>query len=361
MGLVFKTYLSRLEDLTLFTRHIAGAMEARVPLPDVLRAFVADNEDCALTLAAAKMVESVELGTPLSVAMENHPAVFPAAYRRTVKLGEQSRSLGGMMSRLADNIEEALRMQEYLRRAGAYPLFLLLLLSGVCSFIATIIVPKMQDIMAQMGQDAHTGAFTQGAQQWLFTGQVAQIAILALSVLMLIPIGYLLTVVFGIRFKYSGYGRFSLSLPFFGPVLRRFETARFASNLSLLLRNGIPMTEALGLLQDSSDNRYVCDAIADLKVRYEQGEKLGDLFSRQPLFPASMAVMIGSAEDKGALVDTLDTLAAFYTERAKNGLTVMRELLEPFLVFAIGIILALIIVSVYIPIFSIPNMMSVGN
>jgi type II secretory pathway component PulF len=138
--------------------------------------------------------------------------------------------------------------------------------------------------------------------------------------------------------------------------MRQAETARFAGFLSILLQNHIPLSEALGLLADSSNNSYVRAAIEDFHARFQSGERLSDLLAHQPLFPASMAVMVASAEDQGGLADTLEHLGRFYGERTAHGFVVIREVFEPLMLLLIGILVSLVLLTIFIPIFKIPQM-----
>jgi MSHA biogenesis protein MshG len=341
---------NRMEDLALFTRHVAGAMNARAPLPDILRAFARDSEGGAVARAVDEISGRVETGAELSAAMDDHPSIFPSAYRRLVRLGEQGKTLGGVMKQLADSLDDSLKTYEYFRRAAIYPLFVIILLFADLCFLLVVIVPKLEAIFEQLG--AQLPMLTEGLIRWSQNRTVFDLFVLVL----LIPTLFLAATVFGLRIKGVGYGRFYLQLPLIGTVLRRFETARFANNLALLLDNRVPMSEALGLLADSSENTYVRAAIDDLRRRYTQGEKLSELIAAQPLFPASMAAMMASAEDRGGLADTLRGLGKFYSERASYGLTVMREVFEPLMLLLIGVLVGAIMLSLYSPLFNIPRL-----
>jgi type II secretory pathway component PulF len=343
----------RMEDLALFTRHAAGAMQARAPLPDILRAFAADSESGALSRAVEDMADQVESGVALSEAMEKHTRVFPAPYRRLVALGEQGKTLGGVMSQLAGTLEEGLKTYEQFRRVAIYPLLVLVLLFLDVCFIMTMIVPKFVDIFSQLGADrlpvASEGLINLFASNGLF---------LIFSLAILVPIIFLIGAAMGLRMRAFGYGRFQLNLPLIGPVLRRAETARFANNLALLLDNRLPLGEALGLLVDASDNSYVRAAVQDFHNRFQSGERLSDLVSGQPLFPAGMAAMIASAEDQGGLAETLRGMGRFYSERTSHGLMVLREVFEPLMLLLIGLFVAFILLALYSPLFAVPGLIN---
>jgi type II secretory pathway component PulF len=181
-------------------------------------------------------------------------------------------------------------------------------------------------------------------------------ALAVFALVLLIPIVFLIGAAMGLRVKGFGYGRLQLQLPLVGPVLRRAETARFANLLALLLENRLPLAESLGLLADSSENAYVRMAIQDFHRRYESGERLSELIATQPLFPASMAAMIASAEDQGRLAETLKGLGRFYAERTSHGLMVLREVFEPIMLLLIGLFVGLVLLSLYGGMFEITHL-----
>jgi type IV pilus assembly protein PilC len=220
-------------------------------------------------------------------------------------------------------------------------------LLDVCSITITI-TPKLKAITNELGG---TLAFT------LTSMNTMSMPLLLFGTAIGIPIVFLIASMMGLRIKGFGSGRMALQVPLIGPVLRRAETARFASHLSLLLRNHIPLAECLGLISESSENSYLRAAINDFHQRYQSGEKLGGLVPSQPLFPTSMAARITTAEDQGALSDTLESLGQYYRERTSHGLTILMEIFEPIMLILIGLLVSLILLSVYLPLFNIPGML----
>lgn len=342
---------NRMEDLALFTRHLAGAAACRAPMPDVLRAYAADAEAGELKKAVNELAERAEAGVELSKAMEEHPKLFAAPYRRLVRLGEEGRALPGVMQELADTLEDGLKTYEWYRRAALYPLIILVILFVDVTFVGAKIFPEFIAIFQQLGYEE--GMILPGTGLSAVT--VWDHVLKLLAVVLLVPIGFLVASVMGLRMRPFRSGRFVLHLPMIGSVLRKAETARFANNLSLLLRNRLPMAEALGLLTESTENEYVRDAIADLHRRFEEGESLSELIASQPLFPAGMAVLVASAEDRGALADTLHSLSGFYAARTSHGFTLIREIFEPLMLLVLGIFVGLVLLSLYWPLFSLVN------
>ncbi|MBN1516458.1 type II secretion system F family protein [Candidatus Sumerlaeota bacterium] len=347
---LFNSVPRRIEDIALLTRHISGAMKARAPMHEILRSYVADCEPGKMTRVVNEMAGDVEAGTSLADALDKHILTFPASFRRLVRVGEQSRTLEGTLEQLAVSLEEGLKSYEFFRRVAIYPLFVTILIWLDVMFILIYILPKFDDIFSGLG--AQLPYMT---ELWLGLNHSNVVPII-FTLLMLIPIAMLTGTALGLRFRLTGSGRFMLQLPFAGVVLRRMETARFTKNLALLLDVNLPLSEALGLLVDSTDNAYVQSAIRDLQRRYESGEKLGGLIAGQPLFPAGMAVIIASAEDRGGLAQALHGLSKFYQERTAHGLAVIREIFEPVLLVLVGLMIAMLLLAMYLPLFTLPGL-----
>lgn len=350
MATIFKTP-RRAEDLSLFARHLAGAMAARVPMPALLRAYAGDCEGGDFAEAAAALADKAEAGVELSAAMESFPKLFPPAFRRLVGLGEQGGTLAGVMAQWADHMEESLKVYESFRRAAIYPAIVATIFLFDLAFIIRRLLPKFVSIYADLGLE-YRGVLIEGAGpggiigtlQWIGLGLGAALGVCALCMVATLA---------GLWLSGFTTGRLQLMLPLVGPILRRAETARFASNLALLLENRLPLDESLALLAESSENGYVRAAIRDFHERCRAGETLGDLVASQPLFPRGMAAMIAGAESHGGLADTLRALGRHYAARASHGLAVMRELMEPMMIVAIGALLGAVIIGVYAPMFSI--------
>jgi type II secretory pathway component PulF len=336
-----------MEDLSLFARHLAGAMGARAPLPDILRAYVHDSESSPLRRAIERMIPEIEKGVSIAEAMDGFPGVFPAAFRKLVRLGEQAHTLPGLMRQTADRLEEGLKVYERFRRAAVYPLCVLSILFVLIGFLTWKIAPKMEEVFEQLGMNV---------REITMLGVTPSQSMQAMMILLMLPTLYLLAVFLGLRVWGFGQGKLVLQLPLIGPILRQAESANFANYLSLLLHNRVPLAEALGLLSDATTNSYVQAAIEDFHRRFQAGEPLGSMIQHQPLFPSSMAVMIAAAEDQGELADTLRHLGRFYQDRTLHGLSVLHEMVEPILLLATGFVIFLVTASVYLPLFEIPSM-----
>lgn len=331
----------RMEDLSLFARHVAGAVEARTPMPECLAAFVADSEGGGVYRAVKRMIPKVSSGVPLWEAMSSESGVFPGFVVGMVRVGEQGGILATLMNRLADTVDAALEIFEHTRRLAVYPLVLLSLLAVIVGFIFTTILPKFVDIYIRLG------AGLPGPTLMIVRHHSH------IMLALLVPLVLIVLSLMGLSFTGVSGGRFVLSLPFIGPLLRRAETARFASTLGLLLEQRIPLPEALAMLKETSPNGYVRRAMEVFEERAANGESLSVMVSTLPIYPAGMAIMLAAAEDQGNLAYTLVKLGDHYAKRARHGIGVLREGIEPLMMVFAGLFVGIIVISLYLPLFNI--------
>ena len=335
---------ARIEDLALFSRHLAGAMAARVPLGVILRAYGQDAASRALGPATGEMANQVEQGVPLYETMDGRPDLFPAGYRRLVRMGEENGALGDIMVRLADMMDTSLRSYEAFRRAAIYPLFVSVLLALNIIALYFYFTPDMTDMTFQNQLVPGSATSTHSLQQ---LGLVA----VFISALLLIGALSIAGALMGLRWRCFGSGRWLLNLPVFGPVLRKAETARIIQHLGLLLEHGLPLHEALGALAESAENSYVGDMLCDFQNKCASGDRLSAVVASHPLFPAGLGALLASAEDTGQLSQTLRELGAYYEQRANHGLLIAREIFEPVMLLLVGLLVGMTMLSFYGPLF----------
>jgi len=342
-------YAQRAQDLALFTRHIAGAMQARAPLAEVVGSFADEAGTRSMQEGVRNVALRLEAGATLSSALEESPRLFPDSYRRVVRMAEESQTLPAVMGDLATTMEDGVTMHEQLRRISIYPTFIMGVLFLVSIFVIQRVVPQVTDIYRHlpMGGNAESTP----------TVGLDLFPMIALTGVL---IGFLWLLGVGAGLSWSSYrqGRWMLSLPLVGPALRMAETARFVRHLGLMLENRIPLNEAVGLLAESTVNGYMRSALVDFEQRLAKGEALGAMISGQPVFPPTLSVMIRSAQERGQLAESLQSLAGFYRHRAEHSIRLVKEFFEPLLLIIVGFLVAWMAFGMYIPILRIGRTIS---
>lgn len=326
------------QDLAVFTRHLAGAMAAKAPLAEVVSTFEAEADTRVMRRAVRDVALKLQSGAALSEALEAHKNVFPASYISVIRMGEESETLPKVVSHLATSMEEGILLYENFRRATIYPTILLAILFLFVAFVTAKLMPRIQDISMQLSID--------------MPGQSLMPSVMPLAIitLLLVCLLWVLGAGAGLTWNSFRYGKWILSVPLVGAALRLAETSRFVRHLGLMLESRIPISEAVGLLADSSNNGYVREALRDFEQRLSRGEPLKEVLASEPLFPPALSALVGSAQERGQLTETLEALSTFYRERARHALQVIREFFEPILLLLVGLIVIWIALTLYIPI-----------
>lgn len=333
-------YTRRMMDLAMFTRHVAGAMAARAPLAEVVAGYAEEADTRRMQLALTSIVPRLQAGVPLSEAMAGEPGTFPESYRAILYLGERSDTLPSVMNGLAQSLEEAVINRESFRRAAIYPTIILTLLLFMSGFFTVMLVPKVTDIWLQLGGGLDTNAVL---NPWLLYQQRLVLTLLLVAVLWLYAAGA------GIRWSRERAGRWLMMMPLIGAAIRHAETSNFMRHLGLMLGSRVPLSEALTLLADSSSNGHARDAFLEFRDRVEKGEDIRSAIGSVTFFPASVAVLIGSAQERGNLEETLLQLASFYRERTQHSLRLAREFFEPIMLLLTGVIIGWTALVIYTP------------
>lgn len=328
----------RTQELALFTRHLEGAMRARAPLADVIAAFADEADTRSMQRALGQVAARTQAGAPLSEALGEAPHVFPESYRRIVRMGEESQTLPSVVANLATALEEGLVLHESFRRAAVYPLIVTVLL-----FVEVSLFMGLSDKLIGIQQSASLAGFFDS-----FISR-ASFSIFPVLLLFFVAVLWLLAAAAGLAWNTYRHGRLLLQLPLVGPALRLSETSRFLRHLGLMLENRIPLTEATGLLADAATNGYMRAALDDFRQRLARGEDLGSVIRSQAVFPASVGVVLASAQERGNLHETLVHLADFYRERTLHALRLVREFFEPLMLLLAGILVAWCVFALYQP------------
>lgn len=336
------------KDLTLVTRQLATLAEA-APLEEALRTIGAQSERRAvrrvLTATHAQLLE----GLRLSDAMARQGNAFPPLYRAMVAAGENSGALPAILERLADLLEREQQVRGKLVSALVYPAALALTASGVVLALMSFVVPRVVEQFDSMGRElpwltraviAVSGLVTHWGLPLLVLGAVA--ATVAVHLLRTRP---------ELRLRFD---TMLLRLPLLGRLIRDVHAARMARTLSIMVGSGLPLMEGLTITARTVHNRRLRRATDDMVVAISEGVSLSNAMRRAgagiAVFPPTLLYMASSGENSGRLGPMLER-AADYLEREFNTFTsVAMSLLEPVIIVVMGGVVAVIVLSILLPI-----------
>ncbi|HYN46058.1 MAG TPA: type II secretion system inner membrane protein GspF [Allosphingosinicella sp.] len=341
-GLIARKKLGA-KQLTLFTRQLATLVTVS-PLEEALRTVSRQSEREEVRRILGNVHSGVIEGRRLSDAMGREPASFPALYRAMVAAGEASGTLPQILERLANLLERQAQVRGKVLSTLAYPIILAVFATFVVFALMIFVVPKVVEQFEDVGQSLpFLTRVVIGLSDFLAAWWWALLILIALAVL---GAGRALQDE-GIRMKFD---RTLLRLPLIGRLIRDLHAARMARTLSTMVASRLPLLEGLKLTTGTVHNRVLRAASADIAEQVRIGGSLSGALKRVGIFPPLLVYLAASGEASGKL-DVMLERAADYLDREFDAFTTTAlSLLEPAIIIVMGAIVALIVLSILLPI-----------
>ncbi len=341
----------KLKEVTVFSRQFATMINAGLSLLRSLAILAEQTDNRALAKVILEVKSDVESGRSLSQAMAAHPKVFNHLYIAMVKAGETGGVLDDSLNRLAEMLEKQMYLRQKIKSAMMYPVAVLVLVVLIVTAMLIFIVPMFVDLYADLGGDLP--AMTK--------------LLIGLSGLITTYWYFVILMVGGSAFAFRRWkkterGRrqwdaLKLRLPIFGKLVHKTALARFSHTLSGLIRTGVPILQAMEIVGDTSGNAVVEDALTKAKGAVSEGESIAKpLAAAGSIFPPMVIQMVAVGEETGALDTMLERIGTFYDQEVDAMVEGLTSLIEPILIVFMGGAVGGILVSLYLPMFNIVNL-----
>ena len=342
----------KLADLVVFSRQLATMINAGLPIVRALYVLSEQTQNPKLKDVVVAVRKDVEAGSSLSEALEKHPGVFSRLYTEMVKAGEIGGILDGVLLRLADQLERDQDLRRKIRSAMTYPIVVLVFAILAASFMLIFIVP----VFAGLFQDL-------GGTLPLPTRITMAISDILTSIFgVFVYAGMALAVVMFLRWKKSEngrkvWGRAVLRIPAkIGDVVKKATLARFARTFATLSAAGVPILQAIEITATSSGNWVVEKALLKSKDAIREGIPIYKPLEEEPVFPPMVTRMIAVGEESGDIDGMLTKIAEFYESEVDAAVKALTSIIEPLMVVVVGSIVGAIVISMYLPMFEIFNL-----
>lgn len=338
--------ITRFEVLTLF-QQLATLIEAGLPVDRALVIL----EDLAptprLRAIVSDLLKSIRGGSSLAEAMAKHqPRPFSRLAVNMVRAGEKGGVLEATLKRLAELLEETQEFKETLVSALIYPILLTLAGTGAVVFLLTFVIPRFVDIFRDLGQQLPLvtqillTASTGFQQYWWAISLAVLIVVLTVRVWLSTEAGR------------ARWDRIVLRLPLVGEVVLKSETARFARVLGTLLKSGVPVLTALGVVRELTGNQTIARAIERVSEGVRRGAGIAVPLREAQTFPAMAVHMVRVGEETGRLEDMLVKVAGDFESEVRRLVKRLMSLLEPAIILIMGLVVGFIVVALLMAIFS---------
>ena len=330
--------------LAVWTRQLAGLVASGLPLERALTALAEEADDERQHHLVAVLRAEVNAGSTFARALQQHPREFSDIYCAVIGAGEASGSLGLVLERLADDLEERQALQAKLVGAALYPAIVTLVAITIVLFLVTYVVPQVASVFAGTKRAL---PFLTVAMLGLSSG-VRNYGWLMLSTLVLIAVGARLALSKAdFREKFDAAW---LTLPLVGRLARGYNAARSASTLAMLAGAGVPILKALQAAAETLNNRAMRADALDALVLVREGAPLASALAQKKRFPGLVAMFARLGEQTGQLPVMLQRAATQLSAEVQRRALQLATILEPLLIVAMGLIVMLIVLAVLLPI-----------
>ena len=334
------------KEIAIFFRQFSVMIDAGLPLVQCLEILASNQENPAFQKALTGVRSSVEGGATLANAMRGFPKVFDDLSTNMIEAGETGGILDSILQRLAQYVEKAVKLRAAVKSALIYPVSVISIAILIVAALLKWVVPIFANLFAGlgvalplptrivMGLSAFVGQFW-----WVFIAGVA-------------------AAVFGLRqISKHPKGRYTLDAvllkaPVVGNLLRKIAVARFTRTLGTLITSGVPILEGLSITARTSGNAVLEQALMRVRKAIEEGRTIVDPLKECGVFPNMVSQMIGVGEATGAMDAMLQKIADFYEDEVDAATKDMLALLEPVIIGILGIAVGGIVISLYMPLFS---------
>jgi type IV pilus assembly protein PilC len=341
------------KELAIFTRQFSVMIDAGLPLVQCLEILASQQENKTFQKVLAGTRGSVEGGATLSAAMRQYPKVFDSLYVNMVEAGETGGILDTILQRLSSYIEKNVKLQRAVKSAMVYPVGVLTVAGGVIVLLLWKVVPIFATLFAGLGVDLP-----------LPTKIVIGLSDMIGSIFGLLALVALAAGVFGLKVWYgTPQGRYAidaaiLHLPVIGILMRKIAVARFTRTLGTLIASGVPILEGLDITARTAGNAVVEKALQQVRKSLEEGKSLTEPLKDSEVFPGMVTQMISVGEQTGAMDAMLQKIADFYEEEVDAAVKDLLTALEPIMIVFLGVVVGGVVISMYLPLFSLIGKLS---
>jgi type IV pilus assembly protein PilC len=335
--------------LAVFTRQFSVMIDAGLPLVQCLEILANQQEHKNFQKILLQVRQDVEAGSTLADAMRRHPKAFDNLYVNMIAAGEAGGILDTILQRLSVYIEKAVKLRSQVRAAMIYPVAVIVIAAIVVAVILLKVIPTFAALFTSLGAELPLPTrVVIAASNFLARYWWAFVALIVAGT-------------FAFRRYYATYrGRrvvdgTVLKLPILGMIMRKIAVARFCRTLATLTSSGVPILESLDITARTSGNAIVEDAILDVRKSVEGGKTIVEPLRDSNVFPNMVVQMIGVGEQTGALDAMLNKIADFYEDEVDVAVAGLVKLLEPVMIFILGVVIGGIVIAMYLPMFTLIN------
>lgn len=341
-----KVRVSR-KELIEFCSAMSAMLSSGISLVDAFRTMTTESSNAGFTQVLEDISINVEAGSTVFDSMTKHPDVFPEQMRNLVKAGEYSGNLPTSFKDLQHHLTWVEKLTSEIKQVSIYPTIVFIAVILFVLLLFTFVVPRFTSILVSLDVPIpmltqivmSIGEFTK-AYWWAILG-------LPIVVFIVLKASIQRSKNFALAFD-----QFKLNLPIFGEIARMIELSRFAHNMAILLRSGIPILETLQLCHGMISNRVVADAVYQAELAVNEGKTLSSVLREYAVFPPMMLRMIVVGEQSGEFERALSHVSERYDEEIPIRVKKVFSIIEPAIMFVLISLVGTVSMAIFLPLMS---------
>jgi len=332
-------------DVIIFARQFSTMIDAGLPLLQCLDILYSQQENPTFKKILKETKESVESGETFADALRKYPKIFNELFTNMVAAGEAGGILDVILRRLSAYMEKMAKLKKQVKGAMTYPAITLAVAIIVVGIILVFVIPVFSEMFEGFGAALPTPT----------------LVVVAMSDFVINKIGYILGGFFAMAFLVKKIyttekGKivmddFFLKLPVFGILIRKVAVAKFTRTMGTMMSSGVSILEALDIVARTAGNKIVEFAVMDVKAGISEGRSMADPLLESGVFPSMVCSMIAVGESTGALDTMLGKIADFYDDEVDQAVKNLTDMIEPFLLVFLGVVIGGLVIAMYLPIF----------
>ena len=343
------------KQIALFTRQFSVMLDAGLPLVECLNILSSQQDNKVFGAALSQIRSDVESGTTLAEAMRRHPKIFDKLFVNMIAAGEAGGILDVILQRLSLFAEKNVKLKRAVVSASVYPSIIIAVAIIIVFVIMVWVIPVFATLFESLNAPLPLATrIVMTASS--FTAQFA-LPIVILAVLLAIGFQYFYRTTDGRRIVDTVV----LRLPLLGIVLKKIAISRFSRTLSTLLVSGIPILDGLDITAGTAGNVVLSNSLQRARREVEEGKTLEEPLRKTKLFPPMVTQIVAVGEQTGRLDEMLEKLADYYEEEADASIANLLTMLEPLMIVFLGGVIGGIVVSMYLPIFTLIGRLAGGH
>ncbi|MDX3775385.1 type II secretion system F family protein [Chromatiaceae bacterium AAb-1] len=344
-----------LDELIIFTRQMYSLSKAGIPIISAIKSLAESTRSSYFREVLNDIVQRLEQGNFLSVALAAHPGVFSRLVVSLVHVGENTGRLDTAFQQLSYYLEQEQETRKQIKQATRYPLFVMVAIVVAMFVLNILVIPQFSAMFSRFNAELPWSTRVLLSSSELFVSYWPLIALLLLA--LAAGFRYWAKTPAG-RLQWS---RLKLSMPIIGNIINRASLARFCRSFGIMLKAGLPMTTALSLVSDAIANDWLGDKITGMRRDIERGESLSVVAAQSKIFTALVLQMMVVGEETGQMDDMLMEVAGFYEREVAFDLKGLTAKIEPVLIGVVAVMVLILAQGIFTPMWDMLNAYKTGT